>query len=69
MFSGFWGWFLVIVLVVAVFSADRLPEFKKFIEKASKEGVDAMKKGKKNVEQKIAQAKDKKKDKSPSQDE
>ena len=65
MFSGFWSWVLVIVLVVAIFSADKLPDLKKFIEKSTKDGLEAAKKGAKNVEEKIAKAKaekEKKKD-------
>lgn len=69
MFSGFWGWFLVVVLVVAIFSADRLPELKKFIESKTKESVDAVKKGTKNVEEKIAKAKMEKKNKNNESDE
>ena len=53
MFSGFWSWVLVILIVVAIFSADRLPELKKLAE----EGFEALKKGKKSVEEKIAKAK------------
>lgn len=60
MFSGFWGWFLVVVLVAAVFSADRLPELKKLLESKTKEGLDAVKKGTKNVEEKIAKIKEEK---------
>ncbi len=65
MFSGFWSWVLVIVLVVAIFSADKLPDLKKFIEKSTKDGLEAAKKGAKNVEEKIAKVKaekEKKKD-------
>ncbi len=68
MFSGFFGWFLVIVLVVAIFSADRLPELKQFFEKMSKEGIDAVKKGTKTVEEKIAKAKAEKNKKADSKD-
>ncbi len=57
MFLGFWSWVLVIVLVVAIFSADRLPDLKKFIEKSTKDGLEAAIKGAKNVEEKIAKAK------------
>ena len=57
MFSGFWSWVLVIVLVVAIFSADKLPDLKKFIEKSTKDGLEAAKKGAKNVEEKIAKVK------------
>lgn len=57
MFSGFWSWFLVIVFVVAIFNAHRLPEFKKQLENLSKGGIDALKKGTKTAQEKIAQAK------------
>lgn len=60
MFSGFWGWLLVVVLVVAIFSADRLPELKKFLESKTKDGLNAVKQGTKNVEEKIAKMKDEK---------
>lgn len=53
MFSGFWSWVLVILMVVTIFSADRLPELKKYAD----DGLEALKKGKKNVEGKIAKAK------------
>lgn len=53
MFSGFWSWVLVILVVVAIFSADRLPELKKYAD----DGLDALKRSKKNVEEKIAKAK------------
>lgn len=59
MFSGFWGWFLVIVLVVAVFSADRLPDFVQSLKEKAAEGAEAVKKGKKEMEEKIAQVKEK----------
>ncbi len=68
MFSGFWGWFLVAVLVTAIFSADRLPELKQHIKKMSEDGVEAVKKGAKNVEEKIAKAKAEKQNKSDSED-
>ncbi len=71
MFSGFWSWVLVIVLVVVIFQADKLPELKKFLEKSAKGGLDAAKKGAKNVEEKIAKVKaekEKKKDDSENSD-
>ncbi len=49
MFSGFWGWFIVIVLVVAVFSADRLPDLKQLFEKTTKEGLEVIKQSKKKL--------------------
>lgn len=54
MLSGFWGWFLVVVFVVLVFSADRLPEWKKSLEVIAKDGVDAVKKGTKTAQEKIS---------------
>lgn len=57
MFSGFWSWLLVVIIVVAIFSADRLPELKKYLETLSKEGVDAAKKGSKTMQEKIAKVK------------
>lgn len=57
MFLGFWSWVLVFIVVVAIFSADRLPELREFLQKMSKEGAEAVKKGKKELEGKIAQAK------------
>lgn len=57
MFLGFWSWVLVVIVVVAIFSADRLPELREFLQKMSKEGAEAVKKGKKEIEGKIAQAK------------
>lgn len=61
MFSGFWGWFLVFVLVFAIFSADRLPELKEFIERMTKDGVDTIKKSAKVAQEKVAKAKAEKK--------
>lgn len=57
MFLGFWSWVLVFIVVVAIFSADRLPELREFLQKMSKEGAEAVKKGKKELEGKIAQVK------------
>ena len=63
MLSGFWGWFFVIVFVVAIFNADRLPELKEMINKMKNSSVSAIEKGKKTVEAKIASKKSKKSDK------
>lgn len=57
MFSGFWSWFLVIVFVVAIFNAHRLPDLKKQLEGLSKDGIDALKKGTKAAQDKINKAK------------
>ena len=29
MFSGFWGWFLVVVIVAVIFGAGKLPDLQK----------------------------------------
>lgn len=63
MFLGFWSWFLVFVLVVAIFSADRLPELKKYFETLSKEGKEVVKKGTKTAQEKFAKVNSAKKDK------
>lgn len=57
------GWLVVILVVVAIFNADKLPQIKSTIEAKTKEGVEAVKKGAKKAEEKIAQAKAKKEDK------
>lgn len=57
MFSGFWGWFLVVVIVAAIFGAGKLPELKKIAEDKLKVGLDAVQKGKKDIEAKIAESK------------
>ena len=53
------GWLLVIILVVAIFNADKLPDLKKKIEAKTKEGVEAVKKSQKMAQEKLAQAKSK----------
>ena len=57
------GWLIVILAVVVIFNADKLPQIKSTIEAKTKEGVEAVKKGAKKAEEKIAQAKTKKEDK------
>ena len=37
MFFGFWSWVLVFIVVVAIFSADRLPELKEFFANTKEE--------------------------------
>lgn len=61
MFSGFWGWFLVVIVVAAVFGAGKLPELKTLAEEKFKVAVDEAKKKKNEVEDKINQAKEKSK--------
>ena len=53
------GWFLVIVLVVAVFSAHKFPAFKEEIKALTQKGIEAAKSGKEKAEKKIAEAKKK----------
>ena len=53
------GWLLVIVVVVAIFNADKLPELKKALEAKTKEGVEAVKKGQQKAQEKLAQVKEK----------
>ncbi|MBQ7303387.1 MAG: hypothetical protein IJW75_00510 [Alphaproteobacteria bacterium] len=53
------GWILVIVLVVAIFNADKLPELRKTLEAKTQEGLEAVKKGQKIAQEKIAQVKEK----------
>ncbi len=53
------GWILVIVLVVAIFNADKLPELRKTLEAKTQEGLEAVKKGQKKAQEKIAQVKEK----------
>ena len=59
MFSGFWGWFLVVVIVAVIFGAGRLPELKNIAEENLKQGLDAVQKGKQELEAKINEAKQK----------
>ncbi len=55
--GGFFGWFLVIVVVLAIFNAERLPELREMIEQKLKTSVDAAKEGSKTVKQKIEKVK------------
>ena len=52
------GWLVVIIVVVAIFNADKLPDLKKAIEAKTKEGVEAMKKGQQKAQEKLAQVKE-----------
>ena len=52
------GWLIVIIVVVAIFNADKLPDLKKAIEAKTKEGVEAVKKGQQKAQEKIAQVKE-----------
>lgn len=61
MFSGFWGWFLVVVIVAAIFGAGKLPELKTIAEEKLKLAVDEAKKKKVEVENKINEVKEQQK--------
>lgn len=61
MFSGFWGWFLVIAVVAVIFGAGKLPDLKEAAEEKLKLAVNEAKKKKVEVEDKISQAKEKSK--------
>lgn len=57
MFLGFWSWVLVLIAVIAIFSADRLPELKEFL----KEFTETVKNGTKNGVQKVKEKAEKSK--------
>lgn len=55
--SGFFGWFLVIIGVLAVFNAEKLPALRQMMEEKFKDSVDAAKEGAKIAKCKIEKAK------------
>lgn len=55
MFSGFWGWFLVVVIVAVIFGAGKLPELQKEAEEKIKLGMAALEKGKEELNKKLAE--------------
>lgn len=55
--TGFFGWFVVIVGVLAVFNAEKLPALRKLMEEKLKDSVDAAKEGSKLAKNKIKQVK------------
>lgn len=57
------SWLVIIIAVVIIFNADKLPQWKKTLEEKTKEGVNAVKKGQKIAQEKISQAKAKKDEK------
>ncbi len=57
------GWLLVIVFVVLVFSAHKLPALKGDLKELADKGLEAAKKGKEKAEAKIAEVKKNKENK------
>ena len=55
--GGFFGWFVVIVGVLAIFNAEKLPELRAMLEEKFKNSVDAAKEGSKKAKTKIKQVK------------
>ena len=55
--GGFFGWFVVIVGVLAIFNAEKLPELRSLMEEKFKNSVDAAKEGSKKAKTKIKQVK------------
>lgn len=51
------GWFLTIVLVLAVFNAEKLPALRKLLEEKLKTSMDAAKEGSKIAKDKLKQVK------------
>ena len=52
MFSGFWGWFLVVVIVAVIFGAGKLPDLKVQAEEKLKLLASAAEKATRNWKQK-----------------
>lgn len=55
--TGFMGWFLTIVLVLAIFNAEKLPALRQLMEEKLKTSLDAAKEGSKIAKDKIKQVK------------
>lgn len=55
--GGFFGWFIVIVGVLAIFNAEKLPELRALFEEKLKNSMDAAKEGSKLAKDKIKQVK------------
>lgn len=53
MFFGFWSWVLVALVVAAIFAANRLPELQKQAKEKLREGAEAVKKGQKELQEKL----------------
>lgn len=59
MFSGFWGWFLVVVIIACVFGASNLPHLKEEVIKFFNSSVKCAKQKRNEVENKITEVKEK----------
>lgn len=55
--GGFFGWFLVVVAVLAILNAEKLPALRKMLEEKFKESVDAARVGAEKAKIKIEQVK------------
>ena len=55
--GGFFGWFLVIVAVIAILNADKLPAWRKMLEEKLKDGVEAAKVGAEKAKTKMEKVK------------
>jgi len=55
--SGFFGWFLVFVAVLAIFNAEKLPAIRQMLENKFKDSLEAAKEGSKVAKDKIKQVK------------
>ena len=55
--TGFMGWFLTIVLVLAIFNAEKLPALRMLLEQKLKDSLDVAKEGSKIAKDKIKQVK------------
>ena len=55
--TGFMGWFLTIVLVLAIFNAEKLPAWRKMLEEKLKDSVEAAKVGAEKAKTKMEKVK------------
>ena len=53
MLFGFWIWVLAIIIVAVIFAANRLPELQQQAKEKFKSGAEAVKKGQKELQEKI----------------
>ena len=55
--GGFFGWFVVIVVVFAIINAEKLPAWRKMMEEKYKDGVEAAKVGAEKAKTKVEKVK------------